>query len=226
MRILIVEDDFNLAAVINRGLRKHAYATDAASDGAEGLFLAQTNDYDLLILDVMLPVKNGFEVCRELRAGGAELPILMLTARDAVSDKIAGLDAGADDYLVKPFDFAEMLARVRALLRRRPILLNQQITIEDLVLNRASRTAKRGAREIELTAKEYALLEFLMENANRVVTREQISEHVWDINFDSFSNVIDVYIKRLRRKVDAENETTLIQTRRGTGYLLTGKIVK
>ncbi|MBC7798816.1 MAG: response regulator transcription factor [Pyrinomonadaceae bacterium] len=226
MRILIVEDDFNLAAVINRGLRKHAYATDAASDGAEGLFLAQTNDYDLLILDVMLPVKNGFEVCRELRAGGAELPILMLTARDAVSDKIAGLDAGADDYLVKPFDFAEMLARVRALLRRRPILLNQQITIEDLVLNRASRTAKRAARQIELTAKEYALLEFLMENANRVVTREQIAEHVWDINFDSFSNVIDVYIKRLRRKVDAENETTLIQTRRGTGYLLTGKIVK
>ena len=220
MRVLVVEDDVNLAAVVSRGLRKHAYAVDMAADGEEGLYLARTNNYDLLILDVMLPIKDGFEICRELRVGGAQLPILMLTARDAVTDRVTGLDVGADDYLVKPFDFAELLARVRALLRRRSARIEEKITVGDLILDRATRTAKRAAHEIELTAKEYSLLEYLMENAGRVVTREQIAEHVWDQNFDPFSNVIDVYIKRLRRKVDTENAVELIQTRRGAGYLL------
>lgn len=223
MRILIVEDDMRLAEVISRGLRKHAYAVDAAMDGEDGLFFAETNNYDLLILDVMLPKKNGFELCRELRENGSELPILMLTARDAVSDRVTGLDSGADDYLVKPFDFEELLARVRALSRRRPVLLKQQIAVGDLILNRATRTARRGGRMIDLTTKEYALLEFLMENAGRVLTREQIAEHVWDINFDAFSNVIDVYVGRLRRKVDAPAETPLVHTRRGTGYLLSAR---
>ncbi|HEY0656850.1 MAG TPA: response regulator transcription factor [Pyrinomonadaceae bacterium] len=220
MRILIVEDDMRLAAVVSRGLRKHAYAVDAATDGEEGLFYAETNAYDLLILDVMLPKKNGFELCRELRENGSELPILMLTARDAVADRVNGLDSGADDYLIKPFDFDELLARVRALSRRRPVLLNEQIGVSDLILNRTTRTARRGQRTIELTTKEFALLEYLMENVGRVLTREQIAEHVWDINFDAFSNVIDVYVGRLRRKVDATTEAPLVHTRRGTGYLL------
>jgi DNA-binding response OmpR family regulator len=220
MRILLVEDDMRLAAVVSRGLRKHAYAVDTATDGENGLFYAETNSYDLLILDVMLPKITGFELCRELRENGSELPILMLTARDSVADRVNGLDSGADDYLVKPFDFDELLARVRALSRRRPVLLKQQIEVSDLILNRATRTARRGLRAIDLTTKEYALLEYLMENAGRVLTREQIAENVWDINFDAFSNVIDVYVGRLRRKVDAASETPLVHTRRGTGYLL------
>lgn len=219
----MVEDDARLAAVVARGLRKHAFAVDIASDGDEGLFLAETNDYDLLILDVMLPKKTGFEVCKILRANGTGLPILMLTARDAVSDRVMGLDSGADDYLIKPFDFNELLARVRALLRRRPQLISEEINIGNLSLNRTTRSAMRGNRKITLTTKEYALLEFLMENVDRVLTREQIAEHVWDINFDAFSNVIDVYIKRLRRKVDTPNEAPLIYTKRGTGYLLTSE---
>lgn len=225
MRILIVEDDVRLAEVIGRGLRKHAYATDIATNGETGLFYAETNDYDLLIFDVMLPKKNGFEMSQILREKNFEIPILMLTARDAVADRVKGLDSGADDYLVKPFDFTELLARVRALLRRRPNLVKSRIKVGDLILNRNLRTAGRSNREIDLTTKEYALLEFLMENADRVVTRQQIAEHVWDINFDAFSNVIDVYIKRLRRKVDIKNEMPLIHTRRGTGYLLSANIV-
>ena len=226
MRILIVEDDVRLAEVVGRGLRKYAYATDLATDGEEGLFYAETNDYDLMIFDVMLPKKTGFEMARILRENKVETPILMLTARDAVSDRVMGLDSGADDYLIKPFDFAELLARVRALLRRRPNIAEQKIGVGNLILNRDSRTAQRGMRDIDLTTKEYALLEFLMENAEKVVTREQIAETVWDINFDAFSNVIDVYIKRLRRKVDAENEKTLIHTRRGTGYLLSSNVTE
>lgn len=220
MRILIVEDDMRLAEVISRGLRKHAYAVDKATDGAEGLFYAETNSYDLLILDVMLPKKTGFELCRELRENGTQTPILMLTARDSVADRVNGLDSGADDYLIKPFDFDELLARVRALSRRRPVLLKELIAVSDLTLDRTTRTARRGTRTIDLTTKEYALLEYLMENAGRVLTREQIAENVWDINFDAFSNVIDVYVGRLRRKVDTEAETPLVHTRRGTGYLL------
>lgn len=224
MRILIVEDDVRLAEVIGRGLRKHAYATDLATDGEEGLFYAETNDYDLMIFDVMLPKKNGFEMAQSLREDKIETPILMLTARDAVSDRVMGLDSGADDYLVKPFDFAELLARVRALLRRRPVIAEQRIGVGNLILNRDARTAQRAEREIDLTTKEYALLEFLMDNAEKVVTREQIAETVWDINFDAFSNVIDVYIKRLRRKVDADDEKPLIHTKRGTGYVLSANI--
>jgi len=225
MRILIVEDDLRLAEVIGRGLRKHAYATDIATNGETGLFYAETNDYDLLILDVMLPQKNGFEISQILREKKIAIPILMLTARDSVADRVMGLDSGADDYLIKPFDFNELLARVRALLRRRPNLVEPLIRVGNLLLHRNLRTARRADREIELTTKEYALLEFLMENADRVVTRQQIGEHVWDINFDAFSNVIDVYIKRLRRKVDVRNEKPLIHTRRGMGYLLSANIV-
>jgi len=224
MRILIVEDDVRLAEVIGRGLRKHAYATDLATDGEEGLFYAETNDYDLMIFDVMLPKKTGFEMTRILRENKVEVPILILTACDAIADRVTGLDTGADDYLIKPFDFAELLARVRALLRRRPNITEQRIGVGNLILNRDTRIAQREGREIELTTKEYALLEFLMDNANRVVTREQIAENVWDINFDAFSNVIDVYIKRLRCKVDTENEKPLIHTRRGTGYVLSANI--
>lgn len=220
MRILVIEDDMNLAGVISRGLRKHAYAADIAVDGEHGLFLAQTSDYDLVILDVMMPKVNGFEVCRQLRTGGSHFPILMLTARDAVADRVQGLDSGADDYLVKPFDFVELLARVRALLRRRPNWTDERTAVADLTLDRSTRTATRSSREIALTAKEYSLLEFLMEHAGRVVTREQIAEHVWDLNFDAFSNVIDVYIKRLRQKIDLEGEAPLIHTRRGMGYIL------
>lgn len=224
MRILIVEDDARLAEVIGRGLRKHAYATDLAADGEEGLFYAEMNDYDLMIFDVMLPKKDGFEMARHLRENKVATPILMLTARDAVADRITGLDSGADDYLVKPFDFEELLARVRALLRRRPNLAEQQIGVGNLILNRDARTAKRSNRKIDLTTKEYALLEFLMDNVERVVTRERIAETVWDINFDAFSNVIDVYIKRLRRKVDTTGEKPLIHTRRGTGYVLSANL--
>lgn len=221
MRILIIEDDKRLAAAINRGLRKYAFAVDSAVDGETGLFLAETNTYDLIILDVMMPKKNGFEVCQTLRKNGSQLPVLMLTARDSVSDRVMGLDSGADDYLIKPFDFNELLARVRALLRRRPMLLEEKIEIDNLILDKSTRLITRGNREIDLTAKEYSLLEFLMENAGRVLTREQIAEHVWDINFDAFSNVIDVYIKRLRQKIDGKNEKQLIYTKRGTGYVLT-----
>lgn len=220
MRILVIEDDMNLAGVISRGLRKHSYAADIAVDGEHGLFLAQTSDYDLVILDVMMPKLNGFEVCRQLRTGGSHFPILMLTARDAVADRVEGLDSGADDYLVKPFDFVELLARVRALLRRRPNWTDERTAVADLTLDRSTRTATRSSRKIALTAKEYSLLEFLMEHAGRVVTREQIAEHVWDLNFDAFSNVIDVYIKRLRQKIDLEGEPPLIHTRRGMGYIL------
>ncbi|MCC7174775.1 MAG: response regulator transcription factor [Bryobacterales bacterium] len=220
MRILLVEDDPRVAGFIARGLREQAYAVDTAGDGEQALELAAASEYDAVILDVLLPRKDGYAVCRQLRDEGSRVPILMLTARGAVDDRIAGLDCGADDYLAKPFDFRELLARLRALLRRpygvRPGILR----IADLTLNTASHAAARAGRPIRLTAKEYALLEFLAANQGRVVGREQIAEHVWDENFDPFSNVIDVYIRRLRAKVDAGFGRPLIHTRRGEGYLL------
>jgi two-component system, OmpR family, copper resistance phosphate regulon response regulator CusR len=221
VRILLVEDEPRVAGFLAKGLREQTFAVDVAREGEEGLHLGSVNDYDLIILDVMLPRKDGHAVCRELRAQGRRVPILMLTARGAVDDRVAGLDSGADDYLVKPFDFKELLARVRALLRRSAVLRPERLQVADLTLDTAGHTVTRGGKAVELTAKEYALLEFLVLNEGRVVGREQIAQHVWDENFDPLSNVIDVYIKRLRAKVDADSEHRLIHTRRGEGYLLT-----
>ncbi len=220
MRILLVEDESRVAAFIAKGLREQSYAVDIAADGEQALYQASVTPYDLVVLDVMLPVKDGYAVCRELRSGGFRAPILMLTARDAVDDRVTGLDCGADDYLTKPFDFKELLARLRALARRsaepRPAVLRSG----DLMLDTASHTALRSGKPISLTAKEYALLEYMVLNQDRVVGREQIAEHVWDEHFDPFSNVIDVYIKRLRAKIDAGFNRPLIHTRRGEGYML------
>ena len=221
MRVLLVEDEPRVAGFIAKGLREQTYAVDVARDGPEALYSAGVNDYDLVILDVMLPVKDGYAVCRELRGSGVRTPILMLTARDAVDDRVKGLDCGADDYLTKPFDFKELLARLRALGRRTKEIRPAVIRVADLTLNTANHTAGRAGKPISLTAKEYALLEFLLLNQDRVVNREQIAEHVWDENFDPFSNIIDVYIRRLRAKIDAGFERPLIHTRRGAGYLLT-----
>ena len=225
MRILLVEDDSRVARFIAKGLREQAYAVDIARDGEQALYHAGINDYDLVVLDLMLPVKDGYQVCRELRASGFAAPVLMLTARDAVDDRVEGLDCGADDYLTKPFDFKELLARLRALLRRRPGLRPPTAKIADLTLDTASHAVARAGKSVSLTAKEYALLEFLMLNEGRVVGREQIAQHVWEENFDPFSNVIDVYIKRLRGKLDTGFERRLIHTRRGEGYILTAEPV-
>ncbi len=221
MRILLAEDDPRVAGFIARGLREQAYAVDVAPDGEQAVYLGAVNQYDLIVLDVMLPGKDGYAVCRELRGAGSRVPILMLTARDAVDDRVAGLDAGADDYLVKPFDFKELLARLRALLRRSAELRPAVARVADLTLDTASHAVERGGRRVTLTAKEYALLEFLVLHQGRVVGREQIAQHVWDEAFDPLSNVIDVYVKRLRAKLDAGPAPRLIHTRRGEGYILT-----
>lgn len=220
MRVLLVEDEPDAARLLAKGLRERAYAVDIAAEGEQALYLASINDYDLIILDVMLPLKDGFAVCQELRASGASVPVLMLTARDDVRDRITGLDSGADDYLVKPFDFHELLARVRALLRRGQSLQPETIEVGDLKINTRGHAVERAGQSIALTAKEYALLEYLARRAGQVVSRTEIAEHVWDENFDPFSNLIEVYIQRLRRKVDEGREPKLIRTLRGEGYLL------
>ncbi len=220
MRILLVEDEPDVARMLAKGLREQSYAVDVAADGETASYQAQINDYDLIILDVMLPRKDGLEVCRELRAAGSTVPVLMLTARDAVQDRIAGLDTGADDYLTKPFDFHELLARARALLRRGQVLKPAIIEIADLMINTRAHQVRRAGTNIPLTAKEYALLEYLARRNGEAVTRAEIAEHVWDENFDPFSNLIEVYIQRLRRKVDDGHEAKLIRTLRGQGYLL------
>ena len=220
MRILLVEDEPNAARMLAKGLREEAYAVDVVGDGERALELAQLNDYDLIILDVMLPGKDGFQVCRDLRTAGSAVPVIMLTARDAVEDKVEGLDSGADDYLLKPFEFEELLARVRALLRRKPALYPEVITIADLSVDIRARRASRAGRELGLTGKEFALLEYLARHAGEVVGRAEISEHVWDQSYDPFSKVIDVFIQRLRRKIDEGHPLKLIHTRRGEGYVL------
>ena len=220
MRILLVDDEARMAQAIRRGLRQAAYAVDVARDGEDALYQASINDYDAVILDVMLPKRNGFEVCRELRAQGSRVPVLMLTARDAVEDRIGGLDTGADDYLTKPFEFGELLARLRALLRRGQELRPAIIRVGDLEIDTRGQRVSRGGRLIELTTKEYTLLEYLARNAGKVVGREEISEHVWDDTFDPFSKLIEVYINRLRRKIDEPFGVPLIHTRRGAGYEL------
>jgi heavy metal response regulator len=220
MRIFLVEDDKRIANFVAKGLRENSYAVDIAADGRDALYQASVNDYDVIILDVMLPVKDGFEICRELRKQNINTPVLMLTARDAVEDKIAGLDTGADDYLTKPFEFGELLARLRALMRRRDIVRPSKIVVADLEIDTISQSIRRGGKEISLTAKEYALLEYLAREKGKVVGRAEIAEHVWDENFDAFSNLIDVYVKRLRSKMDEGFDVQLIQTRRGAGYVL------
>jgi DNA-binding response OmpR family regulator len=220
MRLLLVEDDSRIVRFVARGLQEQSYAVDIAVTGDDALYQIEINDYDLVVLDVMIPGKNGFEVCRAIRSLGKRMPVLMLTARDAVEDRITGLDSGADDYLTKPFEFRELLARLRALLRRPRELRPPQIVVGDLTLDTASQTAKRGSRAISLTTKEYALLEFLARNAGRVVGRSDIAEHVWDESFDPFSNLIEVYVNRLRRKLGDDNDPPLLQTRRGSGYIL------
>jgi DNA-binding response OmpR family regulator len=223
MRILIVDDDRRLCAIIKRGLLEEAYAVDLAYDGEEGEYFAEVNPYDLIILDIMLPIKNGIEVCQELRAKRVNTPILMLTAKDAVEDRVRGLDTGADDYLVKPFAFSELLARVRALLRRNGISKSPELRVGDLTLNTLTRQVWRGQKPIELTTKEYVILEHFMRHPNVVVTRTMIEEHAWDYDFDSLSNLVDVYIRRLRRKIDIDGEDSLIKTVRGAGYRLKAK---
>lgn len=221
MRILLVEDEPAAAQMLAKGLREQTYAVDLAADGEAALYQASINDYDLILLDVNLPGKDGLEVCRELRANGMTVPVLMLTARDAVQDRVAGLDTGADDYLTKPYAFHELLARVRAILRRGPALSSDTIAVADLVIDQKARSVRRGGSIIQLTAKEYALLEYLARRADEVVGRADIAEHVWDENFDPFSNLIEVYIQRLRRKIDDNHSPKLLRTRRGEGYMLT-----
>lgn len=221
VRILLVEDEARVAGFIARGLREQAYAVDIAGDGEQALYQAAVNEYDVVVLDVMLPVKDGHTVCRELRHAGFGAPILMLTARDGVDDRVAGLDCGADDYLTKPFDFKELLARLRALLRRAAHPRPDAVRVDDLTVDTASHGVTRAGKPIGLTAKEYALLEYLVLNVNRVVGRGAIAQHVWDESFDPFSNVIDVYVKRLRAKLDNGFPRRLIHTRRGEGYILT-----
>jgi DNA-binding response OmpR family regulator len=223
MRILLVEDEPSAARMLAKGLREHAYAVDIAPDGERATYQTSINDYDLIILDVLLPVKDGFQACREIRASGSAVPIIMLTARDTVDDRVTGLDTGADDYLTKPFDFRELLARVRALLRRKETILDETIKIADLEIDTRAQRAKRAGRIIQLTTKEYALLAYLARHADVVVSRADIAEHVWDETFDTFSNLIEVYIQRLRRKIDDEFALKLIRTRRGEGYVLTAE---
>ena len=220
MRILLVEDEPRMANVIAKGLREQAYAVDLAEDGDAALYQASINDYDLIVLDVLIPQRDGFEVCRELRSRGDTTPILMLTARAAVDDRITGFDAGADDYLTKPFSFRELVARVRALLRRDAQLRPDIYQLEDLIVDSGSHRVSRAARTIELTAKEYALLEYLVRRAGQLVSRSEIAAHVWDDSFDPFSNSIEVYMNRLRKKIDEDHSIKLLHTRRGEGYIL------
>ena len=220
MRLLVVEDEPVAATILAKGLREHAYAVDIAVDGRAAFEQLGTADYDLVILDVLLPRINGLDLCRRLRANASAVPILMLTARGGLNERVEGLDAGADDYLSKPYDFPELLARVRALLRRGPALEPSELTLDDLVVDTRARRVTRGGRPVQLTTKEYALLEYLMRRRTQVVGRTAIAEHVWDESFDQASNLIEVYIQRLRRKIDDDQPVKLIQTRRGAGYTL------
>ncbi len=220
MRILVVEDARRLAGIIKRGLIEEGYSVDNAYDGEEAQYMAESTPFDLIILDIMLPKKDGVTICRELRAKKVNTPILMLTAKDSVEDKVAGLDSGADDYQVKPFAFAELLARVRALLRREALPKTQKLEVGDLVMDGQTREVWRGQRRIDLTTKEYSILEYFMRRPNAVVTRTMLGENVWDYEFDGISNIIDVYVRRIRRKIDEEGQESLIQTLRGAGYRL------
>ncbi|MCX8104673.1 MAG: response regulator transcription factor [Ignavibacterium album] len=220
MRILVVEDEKKVASFIKKGLEEEYYSVDVAFDGKEGLKLALSEEYDLIILDLMLPFKDGLSILKELRSEKIFTPVLILTARDTIQDIVTGLDSGADDYLAKPFSFEELLARIRALLRRNSVDKNNILKAGDLKLDTQAHKAYRNDIEIQLTAKEYAILEYLMRNKNRVVSRTKISEHIYEFHFDPETNVIDVYINKLRNKVDKGFEKTIIHTVRGVGYLI------
>lgn len=220
MRILVVEDDKKVAGFIKKGLEEETYAVDVAYDGEDGLHFGSEGQYDLIILDIMLPKIDGLEILSQLRDQGKDTPILLLTAKDAVDDKVTGLNKGADDYLTKPFAFSELLARVRVLLRRGKAEVKTTLMILDLTLDLVSHKVNRGGDEIELTGKEYGLLEYFMRNQEKVLTRTMIAEHVWDYNFDTFTNVIDVYINHLRKKIDKGRELKLLHTLRGVGYVM------
>jgi DNA-binding response OmpR family regulator len=218
MRILLVEDDVGITMFIQQGLTEAGYATDVAANGREGIEYALAADYDLILLDVMLPLLDGINVLRTLRQQGFQTPVLLLTALDTVQDRVLGLDAGADDYLIKPFDFTELLARMRALLIRPPLQADVLLQVGDLVMDTTQRVVKRGDRLIQLSPREYSLLEYLMRNQNHVLSRTQIAQHVWSLDFYGDYKVIDVYIGYLRRKIDRSESTSLIQTVRGVGY--------
>ena len=220
MRVLVVEDEGRMAALLQRGLQEEGYAVDLAATGEDGIWLATENAYDAVLLDVLLPDLDGFEVCRRLRDAGRWAPILMLTARDAVPDRVNGLDAGADDYLTKPFAYPELLARLRAVIRRGPHERPAAISVGDLSLDPATKEVRRGDRQVPLTPKEFALLEYFMRHAGEVLTRTQILEHVWDFAFDGDSNVIEVYVRYLREKVDRPFGRQSLETVRGVGYRL------
>ncbi|MBA2451779.1 MAG: response regulator transcription factor [Chloroflexia bacterium] len=223
MRVLVVEDEQRIADFIEKGLTESGYAVDVAADGDDALAWSDVVDYDVIILDVMLPKRDGIDVCRTLRTRGVGVPVLMLTARDAIDDRVRGLDSGADDYLVKPFAFAELLARLRALTRREPVLMNTLLRVSDLTLDTTTRVVERQGAAIELTNKEYALLEYLMRHPNQILTRSMIAEHVWNYDFNNVTNVIDVHIRYLRRKLDDPFPTRLIQTVRGAGYRISSR---
>ena len=219
MRILLVEDEKNVAAFIKKGLEEKTYAVDIAEEGPEGLLMATETDFDLIILDVMLPGMNGIELCKTLRTKGIIKPILMLTAVDSVERKVEGLESGADDYLVKPFAFSELIARIKALLRRTPSIVSE-LSLNDLRIDLFSRRVFRGGREVVLTQKEFSLLEYLLRNKGRILSRTQIIENVWGYDFSPGTNIVDVHIKSLREKVDSDFERKLIHTVRGTGYIM------
>ncbi|MCA0374194.1 MAG: response regulator transcription factor [Gemmatimonadetes bacterium] len=225
MRILIAEDDARLHDLLARALRERAWAVDVVTDGDAALVEAAVNDYDAIVLDVMLPRRTGLEVCRELRRRGARTPILMLTARDALPDRVAGLDSGADDYVVKPFELDELLARLRALMRRGPTLQEERFVVGDLVVDSRAQQVVRAGQAVLLTTREYALLEYLARHAGRVVGRAELTEHVWDANHDPASNALEVYVGRVRKKLDVAGRTPLLHTRRGAGYLLSADVV-
>ena len=225
MRVLVVEDEPRMANLIRQGLEEEAYAVDVVNNGRDVFPWVQSADYDIILLDIMLPGMNGLDLLRELRRRGDKTPALMLTARDTVEDRVAGLDAGADDYLVKPFAFAELLARIRALLRRPPLQTGQMLRVGGLEMDLVKHEVRQNGRFIELHPREYTLLEFLMRHPNQVLTRTQIGEHVWNFDFYHESNVIDVYIGYLRRKLDQDGDSSLIQTVRGVGYRLSAEDV-
>jgi two-component system OmpR family response regulator len=220
MRILVVEDELKMASLIRRGLVEEGHATDVTPSGEDAVWMAEAHPYDVVVLDVMLPGLSGFETCRRLRNAGVWTPVLMLTARDAVDDRVAGLDAGADDYLTKPFSFAELLARLRALARRGGVERPAQLAVGDLVLDPATRRAWRGDTEIHLSPKEFALLEAFMRRPGQVLSRLQLLEHAWDFAYENRSNVVDVYVRYLREKIDRSFGTDSIETVRGVGYRL------
>ncbi|HZR31391.1 MAG TPA: response regulator transcription factor [Terriglobales bacterium] len=220
MRVLLIEDEAKVSSFVSRGLTAERFAVDVARDGKTGLELAQTYEYDMIILDLMLPGLPGTEVLRQVRRTNSKVPVLVLTARDAIQDKVENFEAGADDYLTKPFAFAELLVRVKALLRRGPVNRSSVIRLDNLELDRLSQQVKRAGRRIELTSKEYSLLEYMMSNAGRVLSRTMIIEHVWDRSFDGITNIVDVYVRHLRNKVDELHDRKLIRTVRGVGYVI------